>query len=935
MAGYSAVIDLRVNGLDGLRTVSDRIESINRLIKQIKPVPTLFDARGSEQLKRAKQDLSDLVKKYSEGGTQSARFASSIAGLNQQLTQFRAVAANAKTGSDQFTNALKASEFASSKLAKAEMERLNALNAIYTRQATGRLTAEDQGPSLLTKEILAIGKTLPSSIAGLRSYGAELDRIFNLVEAGSVDFRALQTEIARVNRQLDIATGGGAIQGPELPPSMRGGRGGRRGLTSPIGGGPGFPGSPGARAAQMENLMLGAGFPLLFGGGAGQVAGGLLGSFVGPGFGGQILGSAIGQQLEDALRRISDIGKAAQELNLDNLRESVIAVNADLDVTVERLLRAGEVDAARAEIGRQVALQTGLLPEATQKTARAVDALGTAWNEIVGAVSGLLSLVGTDLVNGLAIIFQLAAKVVQLLNVGLQILRDWHPILRLISELQKFIVDKLPAVNEGYEAGKASLEKQTDEYQRQLELSLKLSRATELEKIRIEGNAKVEEKIAQARLEYRGQDTKLLEAQIRAQGELEMKEKEKLVLQKEQQEVNRKIKDQLSEMKTKYDEITSAAKDRIGREQAAVDRGLSVANARYNAEKALLDLDTQRLERAYDYAETEKKRYNIALALYKNEVAAAEIEYKQQLESIAAEERKLEIKIKGLKLAEQEAILLAKRAVIAAQEEKDPAVRAQRLDAIKKSANEYLSTSRQTIVEVEKQLEAQRQIGEYQRQAAEAQLQGKIEAAGMKLEQKLVSEEIGLSEKAARLLVTRLQNASIETATVRSNTQQVVGVIETATDRTVILANSMSDVAAQAHNAAVNIGNAISAQAQLNAMSSGGSGQAPQKFAVGGYVTGATNAVVGEAGPEYVIPAGKMDEAMSRYAAGQRGSSVIPSSISPQVNVTTGPVMNMNGSNYVSQQDFMAGLQTATRRGAELALSTLQKSNNARRAVGI
>lgn len=108
------------------------------------------------------------------------------------------------------------------------------------------------------------------------------------------------------------------------------------------------------------------------------------------------------------------------------------------------------------------------------------------------------------------------------------------------------------------------------------------------------------------------------------------------------------------------------------------------------------------------------------------------------------------------------------------------------------------------------------------------------------------------------------------------------------------------------------------------------------RFADGGVVNKPTVAMVGEGGePEYIIPASKMDEAMSRYAQGQRGSSVIPSSINPQVNVTTGPVMNMNGSNYVSQQDFMAGMQTASRRGAEMALEALQNNGSVRRMAGV
>jgi hypothetical protein len=57
-------------------------------------------------------------------------------------------------------------------------------------------------------------------------------------------------------------------------------------------------------------------------------------------------------------------------------------------------------------------------------------------------------------------------------------------------------------------------------------------------------------------------------------------------------------------------------------------------------------------------------------------------------------------------------------------------------------------------------------------------------------------------------------------------------------------------------------------------------------------------------------------------------------SINPMINVTTGPVMNMNGSNYVSQRDFVAGMQAASRRGAEMALSAMRKNGGIRRSVG-
>jgi len=317
----------------------------------------------------------------------------------------------------------------------------------------------------------------------------------------------------------------------------------------PLGGGGGKPpgGGPGRGGGGLgfnpqptgENLALGLGFPLLFGGGVGQVIGGLAGSFFGEGFGGQILGSAIGQQLEDALKRITDIGRATQTLNLDTLRDSVIAVNADLDITVERLIKAGQADAARAEIGRQVALQTGLLPEATEGTARAVGALSTAWNEVVGAVSGLLSLLGRPFVSALAVILQAIAKAAQGMNILIQLMNKYIPGIAIANKLWTEIEKRLPNILEDHEQLRAEIERQTDAYSKQLGRSMKLEEidkrrnnantvAAKIQNNELDRQARIEklrgeteDKLAEARIKYKGQDISLLEKQILAEAAIE------------------------------------------------------------------------------------------------------------------------------------------------------------------------------------------------------------------------------------------------------------------------------------------------------------------------------------------------------------------------------------------------------------------------------
>nr|BAR30415.1 Phage tail tape measure protein [uncultured Mediterranean phage uvMED] len=102
-------------------------------------------------------------------------------------------------------------------------------------------------------------------------------------------------------------------------------------------------------------------------------------------------------------------------------------------------------------------------------------------------------------------------------------------------------------------------------------------------------------------------------------------------------------------------------------------------------------------------------------------------------------------------------------------------------------------------------------------------------------------------------------------------------------------------------------------------------------FANGGYVTGPTNAVVGEGGePEYIIPASKMDSAMQRYGSGMRGSSVIPESANVSVNYS-GSTVDMGGTSYINKGDVNGIVSQAVNQ----TLTTLAKSPRARLGAGL
>ena len=121
--------------------------------------------------------------------------------------------------------------------------------------------------------------------------------------------------------------------------------------------------------------------------------------------------------------------------------------------------------------------------------------------------------------------------------------------------------------------------------------------------------------------------------------------------------------------------------------------------------------------------------------------------------------------------------------------------------------------------------------------------------------------------------------------------------------------------------------------------------------AEGAYASGATNTVVGEAGPEYIIPESKMRESMARYSRGARGSAVIPENGEGGTNSMGGgtavaapidvryTVERINSVDYVTADQFQRGMQQAAANGAkqgeQRALTTLRQNTSQRRRIGL
>ena len=140
---------------------------------------------------------------------------------------------------------------------------------------------------------------------------------------------------------------------------------GLTGQSSPIGGATNIPGSPAflrrqRRNKRLEQVGLGAGFPLLFGGGAGSIIGGAAGGLTGS-FGAQIAFSAIGQQIDQFVAGIVEAGKALTSVGgaADFMAEKSLFSSDAMQFRIEKLIEEGKVTEAAALLSQEMAKQVG------------------------------------------------------------------------------------------------------------------------------------------------------------------------------------------------------------------------------------------------------------------------------------------------------------------------------------------------------------------------------------------------------------------------------------------------------------------------------------------------------------------------------------------------------------------------------------------------
>lgn len=327
-----------------------------------------------------------------------------------------------------------------------------------------------------------------------------------------------------------------------------------------------------------------------------------------------------------------------------------------------------------------------------------------------------------------------------------------------------------------------------------------------------------------------------------------------------------------------------------------------ILDARVAAEMAINNAAKTGLQIRLNAATTDVERLNITRQIAAVDIDNAKLQLELSKAQAAASVQEIQLKIQSAKTSQaQAAATLAEaqaRGIVTIQYER------------------ALQAQTQVVQAAIAELKVAQQVARYKGQAANAtysaavaQAQANVSALEMQIKQNAIA---AASQQAA------------------NNIRQLPSSLDAAAQSANRLAGGLEKSATASQRIGLFMG-PIDLMRPFRSSSGG-----IRLFASGGYVQGPTAALIGEGGEsEYVIPASKMAGAASSYLAGARGSAVLSStgttsSGAPQINITTGPVMEFNGQRYVQIED----LERAMRITAEGVIGRL-RTPAARRALGV
>lgn len=754
--------------------------------------------------------------------------------------------------------------------------------------------------------------------------------------------------------------------------------------AGPVGGFPveGPMASPGFRGMQRnvgkfgENLALGAGFPLLFGGGPGAVAGSVLGSFVGTGFGGQILGGAIGQVLDQTLIKIKDIGNAIKQLNFDTLTESGIKFSSEVQSQLNLLLQVGDALTAQKIVSQEVARETGTLPGVTEDIANSVNILNDSWRKTINAVSTTAGIIAAPLAVALAGVLETVNSIFRVLNgvlslIGTGIKTAAKFVIELIGgkDAVEFINNGIDKLNSGLsEATARAAEFRSTINQAVVQSSIEL-RATKaltpgittedkLTNINVQKQKELDllfQDEIDARVKIRQENSKasaetieglikqntLLFKNKRENIEINAQRQTTAEIQRNQAELDRKAAQELERQRKELERIAKKRMEQMDaaqRNYVLAEADIGILTAVNDEAKAQAEYDKSRVERMYSFSE-----------LLKNALSDEERESYLQTQYLNALGAQIVLDKKLLDIQKEQTAELYKQ-----------------LDA-SGILNEQVQKRLRRSAMPEGGADARVGVMGF---ASGLNLDPNNKAAQKyeEIQQRLkeLSDPINMAVQGATAIGDAFSSAFQEIISGTQTTQQALsnffkGVgdafVSMATEiiAQMVVMFAFKQLLGLFGGSTGGIG-MFTGQGPVTMPAAGVGGGAsmfgagaPSFFAEGGFVTGPTRALIGEGGePEYVIPASKMRSAMARYAGGARGAAVIPGNGESGGGMGAAPsgaidvrysIERINNVDYVTAEQFQRGMAEAAQQGAQQgetrALRRLQMSSSTRRKVGV
>ena len=162
-----------------------------------------------------------------------------------------------------------------------------------------------------------------------------------------------------------------------------------------------------ARNKRIGDTALGAGFPLLFGGGPGSVVGGALGGALGGGLAAQIGLSAIGQQIDQFIAGVSNIGKSLTSASgtLEMFREKNLFSSDAVKKHAFELEQQGKMQELATLLTKDLASQIG------KNAVESFQVLGGEVKEFLKTINHLFVAVGGFVAGPLAKLLEVINKV--------------------------------------------------------------------------------------------------------------------------------------------------------------------------------------------------------------------------------------------------------------------------------------------------------------------------------------------------------------------------------------------------------------------------------------------------------------------------------------------------------------------------------------------